>query len=171
MPICKKCNERFPNWIEIEGKQKSLHRRSYCLSCSPYKSNRGQKIKSIKSRNARKLKNCPLCRRNFPWNKNIVCSSCRKKYLRFKQKKKALEILGNKCNNCGTDDFYCLTFHHLVPLEKSIELAASFGSKSWEQIENEISKCCILCYNCHMKEHSRIEFLDKVIDYYENESQ
>jgi len=35
MPICAKCNIQFPNAIYVEGKRKTLHKRKYCLECSP----------------------------------------------------------------------------------------------------------------------------------------
>ena len=36
MPICKKCNAKFPNRIKIGNKIKVLGNRKFCLECSPY---------------------------------------------------------------------------------------------------------------------------------------
>lgn len=56
------------------------------------------------------------------------------------------------CVRCGESEPVCLDFHHLDPSLK-------FGLLTWmanhglEKIKDEISKCEILCANCHRKEH------------------
>ena len=34
MPICKNCNEEFPNKIKVDGKTYNLSGRKFCLKCS-----------------------------------------------------------------------------------------------------------------------------------------
>jgi len=36
MHVCKKCLASFPNWVLIDGEQKNLSKRKYCLVCSPF---------------------------------------------------------------------------------------------------------------------------------------
>ena len=163
MPVCKKCSVKFKNKVFIDGKQRDLHRRSYCLNCSPFGTNKGQKFKV----GVHNDKICDICERVFPWNKNNVCSSCRRKYLRYCQKRKAVDLLGNKCQFCGESDFWVLTFHHEDPSKKSLEMAAAFGTVSWKEIEREIKKCILLCIKCHMKHHMECEKILKIVSYYE----
>lgn len=54
------------------------------------------------------------------------------------------------CCNCGNSDHRVLQFHHLRDKEFNI---ADFGKKSITTILNEISKCRVLCANCHAIEH------------------
>lgn len=58
-----------------------------------------------------------------------------------------------KCEKCGENHTACLEFHHLDPTKKDgnvSQLAKSFSTK---RLLEEISKCVILCANCHRKEH------------------
>ena len=36
MKVCLKCNEQFPAYAMVDGKQKQLTSRTYCLKCSPF---------------------------------------------------------------------------------------------------------------------------------------
>ena len=59
------------------------------------------------------------------------------------------------CKICGESCTICLDFHHLDPLRKDIAvsqmIAQGYGRS---RIENEISKCIVLCKNCHAKLHA-----------------
>lgn len=59
-----------------------------------------------------------------------------------------------KCNRCSENHPSCLQFHHTDPnvKEKSISMAPHDGWNK-ERILNEISKCEVICANCHFKEH------------------
>lgn len=54
------------------------------------------------------------------------------------------------CNRCGNSDYRVLQFHHLK--DKHFDIG-DFGRKSISTIQKEISKCEVLCANCHMIEH------------------
>ena len=58
------------------------------------------------------------------------------------------------CDICKENHYACLQFHHVDPDEKeiAISLAASLGW-SFNRIKQEISKCRVLCANCHFKLH------------------
>lgn len=59
-----------------------------------------------------------------------------------------------KCEFCGFNHVACLQFHHIDPKKKEISLAkAARRGWSMERIEKEISKCKVLCANCHMILH------------------
>lgn len=110
---------------------------------------------------------CKVCERHYPRKdkNNLVCSTCRNNYQRYKSKRKALKILGDKCFKCDENDLEVLTFHHTDPETKEIELASSWANVNWEILEKEINKCILLCANCHIKKHKKD--LSKLIDFYE----
>lgn len=59
-----------------------------------------------------------------------------------------------KCNRCPETDWVALDFHHSDPNEKDMEISNMVGlAWSKEKILKEISKCEILCANCHRKHH------------------
>lgn len=104
------------------------------------------------------------------------CVDCRKKYLstlrksrrellyeqRLKRvnvvREKCFLMLGGKCEKCGEIDFDVLTFHHINPNEKKYDvckLIANGHSFENKKLQDELKKCKILCFNCHMKQHRR----------------
>ena len=58
-----------------------------------------------------------------------------------------------KCQQCEETHPACLVFHHRNPGEKKFSISQYVGKKTAKQIMNEISKCDILCSNCHKKLH------------------
>jgi hypothetical protein len=78
---------------------------------------------------------------------------------RNEYREKLLEFLQNKqCELCGEADIRTLEFDHIDPTLKtfSISQGVKYGY-TWDQIENEIIKCRILCANCH-KKHTSDQF-------------
>lgn len=70
-------------------------------------------------------------------------------------KRKAVELMGGKCEICGYDK--CITalhFHHKNPDQKDFSISRSI--KSWEKIVEEIQKCSLLCSNCHAEIHFQL---------------
>lgn len=57
------------------------------------------------------------------------------------------------CSVCGFADYRALQFHHRDPETKRHTVASLGDRASWELIEEEISKCDVLCANCHQIEH------------------
>lgn len=170
MPNCKKCQNSFPNKVTIDGKIKNLHTRSYCLKCSPWGDKKGyllRKNETVKNKIGQ-TKSCPICKRDFNWTKNDVCSSCRFLYTRFSQREKAIKILGGKCIKCNETNHCFLTFHHINPETKTLEISGAFGHTKWPIIEEELQQCVLLCVKCHIVEHLDTQRTNKVIAYYEN---
>lgn len=56
------------------------------------------------------------------------------------------------CALCGESHPACLEFHHVDPKKKERNIGTSAGLK-WATILAEISKCTLLCSNCHRKLH------------------
>ncbi len=60
------------------------------------------------------------------------------------------------CMMCGENHPACLQFHHRNREEKSFTISQVIGRRrniSFRKLEKEISKCDILCGNCHAKLH------------------
>lgn len=59
-----------------------------------------------------------------------------------------------KCSRCPESDPVCLEFHHRNPADKdlAVSIMASHGYGR-KRILKEISKCEVLCANCHRKLH------------------
>lgn len=58
-----------------------------------------------------------------------------------------------KCNRCSENHISCLDFHHKDPSKKDGLLNEIIKGCSWKRIMKEVSKCEVLCSNCHRKEH------------------
>lgn len=62
----------------------------------------------------------------------------------------------SRCTKCGEPDPRCLDFHHENHLHKSAGLSqmATDGA-GLASIRRELSKCVVLCKNCHARTHFR----------------
>lgn len=56
------------------------------------------------------------------------------------------------CVKCNEDRFWVLDFHHLNPSEKD-KGVSELLNHSFIRLKNEVSKCIILCRNCHSDFH------------------
>ena len=83
-------------------------------------------------------------------------------YLSKNQKRRAdrkewyHELMSTKCCiKCGESTFECLDWHHVDPKQKDGSVPVFINEfRSMKQILNEMSKCVILCANCHRKFHA-----------------
>lgn len=70
----------------------------------------------------------------------------------FAEYKKTLQ-----CSYCDEKEPCCLEFHHTNPFEKDTEVSSLLSTTtSWTTLIKEISKCVVLCSNCHRKVHKGI---------------
>lgn len=169
MPICKKCNDQFPNRVKLDGKEYYLNSRSYCLNCSPHRKKAGYELRK-ESTKKHEGKSCLICEKPFQWQKNSVCSTCRNWYRRYIVKTKCIEYKGGVCLDCNASDHDILSFHHRVPNEKLFVISHNLHCKKWEELKVELDKCDLLCNNCHIKTHKQLESqkAKKILDYYED---
>lgn len=108
----------------------------------------------------------------------LLCQNCHRE-LHFNEKNDGerrkdklifLEYGGSKCANCGYDKCpAALTFHHKNPKQKEFwigGLSERINSidELADRIKNEIDKCDILCANCHVMEHSDVDFFNNNIN-------
>ena len=111
---------------------------------------------------------------------DIVCANCHK--LRHWHEPKPMKFTGIKfidekieikmwfreykkelqCQHCGKCHPAFINFHHKNPTncDKPINIIIKRGSK--QDILNEISKCDILCANCHRREHKKNKINSKI---------
>lgn len=75
--------------------------------------------------------------------------------LNWAKKVKAIDILGGKCEKCGDENIFHLTYHHKYPNDKEFDMA-NIRDNKWSKIEKELNKCVLLCYNCHSEYHKLI---------------
>lgn len=57
------------------------------------------------------------------------------------------------CSICGEQEACCLDFHHKDPNTKETNISDVVHSWSWKKIQDEVSKCIVVCSNCHRKIH------------------
>ena len=92
-------------------------------------------------------------------NYNIMsASSERVKKHRHKVKNKLIELSGSKCINCGYDKCSdALEFHHVDPEAKKFSMAKIKAEpRNWQEVLLELSKCVMLCANCHREVHANL---------------
>jgi len=74
-------------------------------------------------------------------------------------KKKAVALMGGKCVKCGYSKcISALEFHHIDPENKN-RARSSYGAPrtwGWKRYWEEVSKCILLCANCHREEEERL---------------
>lgn len=58
------------------------------------------------------------------------------------------------CEECGEDRYQVLEFHHINPAEKLFTIGNySKAGFTYDELLEEISKCKVLCANCHRMLH------------------
>jgi hypothetical protein len=142
---CRKCGAYIPNWFKINGKRINARNRKFCLECSPYGSHNTKPHDPSSPNVPKKYKE------KSEQNKK---SSMKSQRIRGdERKKKIVELSGGECIKCGYKRCYSsLSFHHRDPSKKSFGLSTDkLRTSSWEKILEEVSKCDLLCLNCHME--------------------
>jgi len=156
MPKCNKCNEEFPNWVVINGKNRCLNKRKYCLSCSPFGKHNTSQIHLLSVNDKNRV--CKFCKKEFEYNKSKgntgeICRSCRANVRRYAFKEILVKYKGGKCENCGYSKYIAaLEFHHNDPKIKEFRIGGNH-SRSIESLKKEVDKCTLLCSICHLEHH------------------
>jgi predicted HNH restriction endonuclease len=103
-----------------------------------------------------KCKDCGITGENNFYQYKYQCKSCwnKRTYQSARDKLDALiEERGGKCECCGYNKYYgALQWHHLDPTAKEFGISAKRG-RPIEELRIEISKCKLLCANCHAEAH------------------
>lgn len=73
------------------------------------------------------------------------------------RKRKAVEYLGGKCLDCNQQHHAAVyEFHHRDPATKDSDPSKMLGL-SWQNLQDELDKCDLLCANCHRIRHHNWE--------------
>src|SRR5579859_3424844 len=156
MPQCKKCQILFSTRIVIDGKERNVKNRRYCLTCSPFGHHNTVKLEE---RSGETIGTCGTCKRSFVYVRQKghrcgQCNTCWTNAKRIAQKQRALNCMGGKCQACGYDRCpQALAFHHIQEETKLFNLSSS-NYRSWESVAAELKKCLLLCIRCHQEYHS-----------------
>jgi hypothetical protein len=156
--LCKKCGESFSQKVIIDGKEKALSNRTYCLNCHPFGVKGRLLTESLDPTSEKRI--CQICGREYDYSPKSSrnhtkdkCNSCLVNIRRFRLKIKEIEYLGGKCSVCGYDKCPdALSFHHKDPKEKDFGLSGKY-CLSWDKLKRELDKCLLLCNNCHAELH------------------
>lgn len=143
MRECRKCGEKIPYKVKIDGKQKSLQNRKFCLKCSPYKRHNTSPNDPIKRRKKGRYREY-----TSETKEGIILSLYKRALTR---KSELIAAAGGGCIKCGYNKCTrALTFHHKDPTKKNFCLGLpNLWSKSANAIKAEAKKCELLCMNCH----------------------
>jgi predicted RNA-binding Zn-ribbon protein involved in translation (DUF1610 family) len=117
-----------------------------------------------------KFTNCAVCNKDLKNSRRRLCGPCRIKVRRIRAKRKAVQLLGGKCDKCGwTGPDAGFHFHH-VRGKKSFGIGDA-SHKSWALILKELKKCVLWCALCHVIHHSDREDprLLKEVDNYQGQ--
>ena len=147
--ICLQCKQPFSIRAVIDGKERNLQHRKYCLQCSPFGLHNTRKIFSDGTR-AEKI--CKGCGKPCGFRRNR-CNTCNVVRYRQSVKKRLVEYKGGACTVCGYNR--CMPnmiFHHLDPTKKEFSITGQ--TKSFERLKAEVDKCILLCCRCHGEVHA-----------------
>ena len=154
--------------MKINGENKNLGNRKYCLNCSPFGQHNTKKIHELESwEETNKERKCAKCceTKSIEYFHKLkakrkyysYCKTClyETQKTRWKDRKiEAIKLLGGKCNICGyCKNYAAMEFHHLDPAKKDTDWAKT-REKSWDKIIKELKKCVLLCSNCHRETHN-----------------
>ena len=114
-------------------------------------------VKFINGHNGRKYKDPTQHKRE--WNhRNRKARYAYKEIFQRARKVKLILMLGGKCSKCPEKydgkNACIFQFHHLDPKNKKFSLNLARMGLAWATLIKELDKCCILCSNCHSREHS-----------------
>ena len=63
-----------------------------------------------------------------------------------------------KCGLCPENRWMCLEFHHVDPTKKEYTISHLVGRKKVDLFFKEITKCAVVCANCHRVIHHSDRF-------------
>lgn len=160
MKTCQKCSNTIPNRMVVDGKLRILHRRKYCLSCSPFNQHNTTKLET-KNNDGTKL--CPRCDLRLPTSsfynrrdssgQTTYCKLCAKHQSTERQrmlKKQCVDYKGGKCHLCNyAKCTAAMDFHHKDRSQKDFGISYFKRTAFNEKMKKELDKCVLLCCRCH----------------------
>ena len=92
----------------------------------------------------------------------VMCATCMVKdtgstgsFLYARQRYVVNYLLAHPCNRCLNDNIVVLTFHHVDKKTKVSDVSKLVASGPMRELKEEITKCVVLCWNCHHLLHEQ----------------
>jgi hypothetical protein len=150
------CGTIIPGRIKLDGKWKSTTHRFKCLACQPWSSS--PYAKRFKSEEERKESDLVRGRTKVKKNNEkfkLGHGTDRANLVRKLRKQQVLDLVQSACQVCSYNKLASnLAFHHLHSKEFDLsERSFQFG---WPKLIPEISKCVLVCHNCHGEIHNNL---------------
>jgi len=131
-------------WLSLTKEEQKIKRKEYQKR---YKEKYPERVKEQKAKYEQKYK-----------QRNRKKASDWQREKGRKNKLLAIQYFNNQCNDCKlTFHPVVYDFHHLDPTKKEFTFTQIAGRK-WENIIPELSKCIMLCANCHRLRHVSIDY-------------
>jgi hypothetical protein len=146
--VCHSCGKTFAAKQVIGGKVRFLYRRRFCLECSPFGAHNTSKA-PVAILDVAQLGEHRRRKRNAKSYRS-------QKRRRHRRKTELVASAGGSCIDCGYS--VCpaaLEFHHRDALMKEFGVG-NFGG-SLERLQEEVSKCDLLCASCHRLRHAGLD--------------
>ena len=101
----------------------------------------------------------------------LVCANCHRRRhaatksrgtdpttrVRQDLKLRAVAAMSGLCIGCGLNEpVDALEFHHLDPATKEFGISTEGIPRRWDEIEAELTKCVLVCANCHREVHAGV---------------
>ena len=153
--VCAKCNKEFPNYMFVNGKVRNLHRRKFCLECSPFGAHNTCSVLTeprmclhcgMKLIKRQKLFCDNICQGEYyyreyiqRWKAGLENGTTGKYQTSKRIRKYLLEKYDNKCSQCGWGKVNPFTQN--IPLE--------VHHKDGNYLNNDEENLDLLCPNCH----------------------
>lgn len=130
-----------------------------------YKCKKELPVSSFKKHRSRKdglQSDCIQCQkeyRQWHYKENKEKYIARAKLRKIRQRKLLREYIdGYKsergCSRCDESHIACLDFHHIIPSDKNHAVSQMIClDRSLDDVKLEMSRCEVLCANCHRKHH------------------
>jgi hypothetical protein len=142
-----KCGEGFENRAIVDGRERNLQRRKFCLKCSPF----GTRMPRY-WRDGDRVKQCRGCGKEIPVRRDF-CNTCASAKRRDALRERLFEAIGDHCVACGyggKEKIRILELHHLDPSTKLFDFCIhSLSVMRWDTVLAEAQKCVVLCPRCH----------------------
>jgi hypothetical protein len=153
--LCLKCNSAIPRTTWVDGKKRSLQRRRYCLTCSPFGSHNTRVPDATRRRDTTDIV-CRKCAKPLlaTQMKGRVCWNCAYGARSGARLNRAYALVGDVCWRCGygrgSRGRRLLDFHHVDRARKCFNLdCRHVVNLAWTRVIEEMRKCVLLCANCH----------------------
>jgi hypothetical protein len=171
MPVCKHCNQKFSNYLKIDGKIKNVSKRKFCIACSPFGYHNTSAVAPVINMVVSGKRKCIECNIIKPLSEFYSggrrkrcrkCMSVSSKNRVRKNKILAVDYLGGKCIKCGYNSCMdAMEFHHKDPEEKEDGINHMLKGL-FENMKRELDKCDLLCVRCHRELHAEDNTINNV---------